>query len=319
MQLSQGKLPRSNPKQSRIDTAHRHAASRNKQFIPNRDARLPHSAVPFAAQSRNYGPSTATSPHTTSDFSKASIRASHIEKFDASQLPNIRRRAHYNDDVVIEHFQSSARHHAGKQRKGVVDEPTERLTLQEPVEAALRRPFFLPLSAPLPRPISDASSFIRGSHPEQIAHFWDSQLISLDRLIADSSEVEKAWAELIPSETAPAACNIRLAALMSLANQCQVGGAVWIRRFLFGSPLVGRLTQPRCYPIKLKASLKKEEPIHKLRNTNESRFSDMARKPDLKTPNLYGMRPWSSALRAGVTSLSRCVRVKLLRPRQPRT
>ena len=156
---------------------------------------------------------------------------------------------------------------------------------------SFEQPLFLSLNIPLPRSIENAASFLKDSSPSQIIHFWDSQLIALDKLIADSATTEAAWLELVPPETRPVAGRIRLHALMFLTTQCEAGGSIWLQQFLFGFPLVGRLAQPRCYPTKPQDASKKEEPITKLFNTNESRFSDRANKSGFKNCKLL----WSEA------------------------
>ena len=227
-------------------------------------------------------------PHTFESFSsKASIQA-----FDATKLPKIRKKRSYNDDISIEHFQSAARHYAGKQRRGVVDEHLECLSMMEHIDKALSSPFFLSLSVPLPSSITDAALFLKDSPPELILSFWEAQLKRLDRLVADSSPIEEEWKALIPPETAPAAGKIHLPALMLLAIQCRTGGTSWLQQFLFGFPLVGRMGQPRCFPFKLKDSLKKPEPIRKLLNSTTSRFSDRARKSGFKNAKAL----WDEAL-----------------------
>merc|ERR1712112_644887 len=79
---------------------------------------------------------------------------------------------------------------------------------------------------------------------------------------------------------------------MSLALQCDCGGSAWLQQFLFGSPLVGRLSQSHCYPTKLEEASKNPVPIPKLFNTNASRFRDRASKSGFKNANAL----WSEAL-----------------------
>ena len=91
---------------------------------------------------------------------------------DASKLPAVSKKLSYNDDIKLEHFQSSARHYAGHQRRGVIDEHMECLSMLEHVDAALFSPFFLSLSVPLPASISNAATFIRDSPPGLILNLW---------------------------------------------------------------------------------------------------------------------------------------------------
>ena len=155
--------------------------------------------------------------------STAFILKASIKRFGDTKLPLIKKQPHYNDDIKIEAFQSSAHHHAGKQRNGVVDEHMECLSLHDHVKAALNSPFFLSLSIHLPQAIMDAATFIRDTPPQAILHFWDSQLNALDGLIKDASATELAWNKLIPHETAPAAGKLKLAAFMTLVDHCRIG------------------------------------------------------------------------------------------------
>ena len=69
----------------------------------------------------------------------------------------------YNDDLLIEHFQSSSKHFAGKQRRGVIDDHLDFLSLLEHVDSALSAPFFLSLETPLPATTVRAAIFLRDS------------------------------------------------------------------------------------------------------------------------------------------------------------
>ena len=113
-----------------------------------------------------------------------------ILKFDLKKIPIPRKREAYNDDVKIQHFRRSDRHHAGKQRRGVIDEHLECLSLADRVEADLLSPFFLSLSTPLPDSILSAVRFIRDCGPALIRAFWDDQLSKLDDLAGASVAVE---------------------------------------------------------------------------------------------------------------------------------
>ena len=239
-----------------------------------------------------YGPSgTRHFASNDANFTAFTKKAS-IKKFEAGKLPQVYKKASYNDDVKLEHFQSSTRHFAGKQRRGVIDEHMECLSMAEHLDTALKSPFFLSLSVPLPDSIRAAALFLKDAPTEAVRTFWDQQLSALDELIQDASQTEAEWIKLIPPETAPTAGKIQLAAFMSLSLQCQAGGSTWLQQFLFGFPLVGRLSQRHCYPLKLKEALKKPEPTDKIFNTNEARFHDRS----LKSGNKNAPTLWSEAL-----------------------
>ena len=75
---------------------------------------------------------------------EAFTNKANIRKFDAKKLPVVGKRSGYNDDLNIEHFQSSSRHYAGEQRMGVVYEHLECLSLLDHVGQALHIPSFCP-------------------------------------------------------------------------------------------------------------------------------------------------------------------------------
>ena len=91
--------------------------------------------------------------HGDRELSKSCTDKDRIRPFDLKKLPIPRRRERYNDDVIIEHFPSSAKNYDGHQRKGVIDEHLECLSLVEHVDQALNIPFVLALSVP---PIFDS-------------------------------------------------------------------------------------------------------------------------------------------------------------------
>ena len=95
-----------------------------------------------------------------------------------------------------------------------------------------------------------------------------------------------------PPETAPVAGRLKFAPPILLADQCGLGGSVWFQQFIFGFPLVGRLSQKYCYPAKLKGSLEKAEPLHKIPNACASRFADRANKSGHKNAQVL----WGEAL-----------------------
>ena len=157
---------------------------------------------------------------------------------------------------------------------------------------ALRNPFFLSLIVPLPRSILKAAEFSRDSNPELVALFWDAQLRRLDGLLLGSQWISEAWIKLIPDYTAPAAGALQLPAIMALAAQCGLGGTVWLQQFLFGFPLVGRLSQPRRYQTKLKENLKRDGPISKALKKTASCFADRAKNYGRKNAKAL----WNEAL-----------------------
>ena len=120
------------------------------------------------------------------------------------------RRESYNDDVAIEHFQSSTRRYAGKRRRGVIDEHLERLSMSHRIDQALDSPFFLSLSTPLPKSRIKAALFIKEPNPSEIAELWTKQLSAVTELVQASQQTEQLWIGLIPSESKPSAGKVRL-------------------------------------------------------------------------------------------------------------
>ena len=227
-----------------------------------------------------------------SSLFKAFTKTAEIQKLDPSKLPHPFRKASYNDDVILEHFQSSARHYAGKQRRGVTDEHLACLSRDDHIEQAIKSPFFLSLSTPLPKALADAARFVRDSDPELIALFWDDQLDRLDDLVRDSSQTHHDWLTCIPPQTRPAAGKIQLPALMALASQCGIGGSIWLQQFLFGFPLVGRLAQPRCFPPHPRELAKKTDPVSKALRSSSDRFEERACKSGFKNAKAL----WNEAM-----------------------
>ena len=192
-------------------------------------------------------------------------------------MPKPTPKSSYNDDVYIEHYQSSTKSFATKQRRGVHDEHVERLSIIDHVEAALSSPCFLSLRTPLPASIKAAALFMRESLPNAILSFWNTQLNNLDAP-PPCLDAQNSWNNLIPSELVPAAGNLQLAALTLLAHEHGLGGASWLQQFIFGLPLVGRLSKLHCFPRKDKERAKKAEKPSKIPKSTLARFADRARK-----------------------------------------
>ena len=54
--------------------------------------------------------------------------------------------------------------------------------------------------------------------------FWNAQLLARDALVAASSPVDDKWGNVTPHVMLPSSGMIKLAALMSLALQCELWG-----------------------------------------------------------------------------------------------
>ena len=215
-----------------------------------------------------------------------------IPDLNGTELPRPTPKSSYNDDVYIEHYQSSAQSFAGKQRRGVQDEHTECLSITDHVKSALNSPFFLSLHTPLPASISSAAIFLRDSHPNAILSFWNTQLNKLDNLIASCIDTQNSWNNLIPTELIPAAGNLRSVALTLLAREQGLGCASWLQQFLYGFPLIGRLSQLNCFPRRERDYNKRAEKLSKILKSTSTRFTDRAR----KSGNKNAEELWNEAM-----------------------
>ena len=210
------------------------------------------------------------------------ITKAQIPTFNAATLPQPEDNAPCDDDVTIPHFQSSAKHYASKQRKGVIDEHWERLSLTEHTDADLASPFFLSLRTPIPDGRRGAALFLRGSPPDSVLSFWNAQLNALDTVITAASSTEDSWRALIPPVIQPAAGRIQLASLTHLDFHCGVGASTWIQQFLFGFQMVARPSRIFCYPSKEKEIAKTPEKLERILQTASKRFTDRAAKSGYK-------------------------------------
>ena len=166
------------------------------------------------------------------------------------------KRETYNDDMSIESFAISARHFDGEQRRGVTEAHLGCLNLQERTEKALRGPFPLSPRTPIPDRILDASLFVDNSHPNAVLSFWNDHLSEPQFAVGDSASLHDQRNTLIPLKTYPSAGKIQLPALTHLAQLCNAGGSEWMQQFLYGFPLIGRLSQKHCVPVKPKEAQK---------------------------------------------------------------
>ena len=152
----------------------------------------------------------------------------------------------YNDDLVWPFYQKSALTLAGEQRTGLLDEHWECHSYDEHIRAALTSHFpRLSIRNHPPPSAIQSTNFLRDCEPQLILKFLDAHLSRLGDLAVGSGFLESTGEGLAPSQIAPAAGRVKLAAHSDLEHQCDLGGQVWIRRFLCGFQLVGDLSQRR--------------------------------------------------------------------------
>ena len=72
--------------------------------------------------------------------------------------------------------------------------------------------------------------------------FWIAQLNKIDQLLLDTSPIQAEWDALIPYEIRPETGKIKLVSLSQLALSCGAGAEIWLHQFIFGIPIVGRLS-----------------------------------------------------------------------------
>ena len=104
--------------------------------------------------------------------------------------------------------------------------------------------------------------------------FWNSHLRALADPVDSASPIDDRWGKLNPSFLPPASGEIKLASLMSLALQCNLGGSIWLHQFVFGFDLIGNLAQRLGYPCGPKATSKKPFLPAKPSRPAASRFAD---------------------------------------------
>ena len=205
-----------------------------------------------------------------------------IHPFHSSHTVKPCKKSSYNDDVRIPHYTSSSRTYADRQRKGLQEEHTDSLSLTEHVNEALSAPFFLGLPTPLPESVESALNFIKASPSDTILDFWETQLKHTNKLVEDSKTIESEWVKLIPAELKLASGKLKLAPLMSLLYQQNMGGSHWLQQFLFGFPLVGTISQKHTFPSSDKLKTKKPIDLTQLTSSNARRFTDRAAKSGYK-------------------------------------
>ena len=130
------------------------------------------------------------------------------------------------------------------------------------------------------------------SPPESITPFWEDQLQRTTQIVEGATQFDTGWLQLIPREIASAEGKIRLAALMSLMYQYNMGGSAWLQQFLFGFKLTGTFSQIHTFPPSDK--LKGEQPcsLDLVMKANDRRFTERAQKSGFKNAT----KLWSEAI-----------------------
>ena len=155
------------------------------------------------------------------------------------KLPIPRQQADYSNDVYIEPSRSSDKHFADKNRKGIIEEHTECLTLYGHTDQVLSSPFFLSQKKPLPISTERAAIFIRDSSPNSALSLWNAQIRTLDKVILEPRPTELQWKACVPKHLTPAAGKVKLAALTHLTISRGIGAERWLLQFLFSPPWWG--------------------------------------------------------------------------------
>ena len=220
------------------------------------------------------------------------MKGAAILAFSAKHLVKPEQKSCYNDDVNIPHYVSAARLYASQQRKGLQEEHLDSLSMVEHLEAALISPFFLSLPTPIPPTLQAAIDFIASGPTASALSFWNDQLSRIEQLANDSLPVDLHWKSLIPAALRPAAGKLRLATLMSLTYQFNLGGSLWLQQFLFGFRLTGTFSQIHTFPLSEKACRKKPIGPSRIAASSAQRFQERAPRSGLKNAQLL----WGEAL-----------------------
>ena len=146
-------------------------------------------------------------------------------------------------------------------------------------------PSNLPSSYHYNRPdpsLAEDLKFAPPSPPDAVKSFWGKQLLRMTKLVSDSTQTDLSWNKLIPPEIAQAAGRVRLAPLMSLMAQRNLGGPIGIQQFLFGFRITGILSRRYAFPPSDKLSNKSPTDVNKLAQSDSQRFHDRDKKSGYK-------------------------------------
>ena len=211
------------------------------------------------------------------------IQRALIHSFKSSHAPQPSAKEDYNDDFSVESYTSTARSYAGKQRKGLQEEHSDSSSMEEHAKEAITAPFFLSLQTPLPQAITHALNFISSTPHTAIRDFWRKQLHLTEKLVSDASSCDSAWNERIPLRLRASAGRLKLAPLISLLYQHNLGGSTWLQQFIFGFKLTGIFSQKYAFPVTHKLLSKTPLKLNRIMRSNSSRFSDRAKKSGFKS------------------------------------
>ena len=152
----------------------------------------------------------------------------------------------------------------------------------EHIDEALSPPFFLSLDTPLPDSRNEARNFATSAPESEVLRFWDTQLSRMYPMEQDAISSDTECDLLIPDELKPAAGKLRLAPLMSLMYEHNLGGTAWLDQFIFGFKLTRALSQQRAFPPSDHMLKKKPKPLHIIAQSDADRFKERAAKSGYK-------------------------------------
>ena len=114
----------------------------------------------------------------------------------------------------------------------------------------------------------------------------------MEKLVADTSSINREWGKLIPEDIRPAAGKLRLAALTRLMYQHNLGGPIWLQQFLLVFKITGILSQKRTFPQSEKLIGRQPKNLAIVAKSNSRRFTEREIKNQaIKTPQSYGRNP----------------------------
>ena len=107
--------------------------------------------------------------------------------------------------------------------------------------------FALSRKIPVPDETREADRFTISAPPEPIMAFWKKQLDRLDTMIAQATAQEQ-WQKRTPGSIGRVTGELKTVTIAQLIKHYNVGGRNWVRRFFFGFPLIGILSQKGVLP-----------------------------------------------------------------------
>ena len=213
-----------------------------------------------------------------------------IKDFNPSITDDSPKPVSYSDDITLSHYVASNRTWAGEQRKGAHYNITCAISRTDHVERAMLEPFHLAGEIPIPPDVTRAIDFISPTPDRSIRKFWNIQLSRLKSLVKGGADTQLSWDSCRPQSVADAQSPIRTVSIAQLLALLGVGGDKWLKQFIYGFDIIGRLSQRGEFPADPKVKCPGD--ISTIFDTCRSRFVTRARNSGYK----YADSLWQEAL-----------------------